>query len=62
MNDITKLIVRYRNLGILIDTNILLEILLSQEHAKEAKHFLDHMPRESLHLSDFSLHSIGLML
>ena len=46
----------------LIDTNILLEILLSQEHAKEAKHFLDHTPRESLYLSDFSLHSIGLML
>jgi len=46
----------------LIDTNVLLEIMLSQERAEEAKQFLDRSPRENLHLSDFSLHSIGLTL
>jgi len=46
----------------LVDSNILLEILLSQEHTEETKQFLSHIPPEELHLSDFSLHSIGLIL
>ncbi len=46
----------------LVDSNILLEILLSQESAEQAKQFLSRIPSENLYLSDFSLHSIGLIL
>lgn len=45
----------------LIDTNIFLEILLKQEKIEPCKDFLDKHIGE-LHLSDFSLHSIGVIL
>ena len=45
----------------LIDTNILLEVLLAQEKSKECKSFLNTNANE-LHLTDFSLHSIGVIL
>jgi len=45
----------------LIDTNIFLEILLKQEKTKHCKNFLAKHSGE-LHLSDFSLHSIGVIL
>lgn len=45
----------------LIDTNIFLEILLSQERKETCKTFLDtHIG--SISISDFSLHSIGVIL
>lgn len=45
----------------LIDTNIFLEILLGQEKKSRCKEFLEqHIG--NLSLSDFSLHSIGVIL
>lgn len=45
----------------LLDTNILLEILLGQEKSEQCRSFItDHANR--LYLSDFSLHSIGVIL
>ena len=46
----------------LIDTNIWLEILLDQEKSKEAFDFLSKVDSDSLVISDFSLHSIVLIL
>ena len=45
----------------LVDTNILLEIFLNQERKGECKKFLDTNVGR-LFLSDFSLHSIGVIL
>ncbi len=45
----------------LIDTNIFLEILLGQERKGICKDFLD-TSTEGLYISDFSLHSIGVIL
>ena len=45
----------------LVDTNIFLEILLSQERKDDCKSFLDENVG-SLFISDFSLHSIGVIL
>lgn len=45
----------------LLDTNIILEILLDQKRAEEAKQFIVSNIG-NLFLSDFSLHSIGLHL
>ncbi len=45
----------------LIDTNILLEVLLAQEKSEKCKSFLNKNATE-LHLTDFSLHSIGVIL
>ncbi len=44
----------------LVDTNIFLEILLAQIKKDACKHFLD-THSGSLSLSDFSLHSIGVI-
>ena len=46
----------------LVDTNIFLEVLLEQEKADEAERFLREVPTEHLHVSDFSLYSIGIIL
>jgi len=46
----------------LIDTNILLEILLRQEKSSICKNFLDDHEDHELCISDFTLHSIGLIL
>lgn len=47
--------------GYLIDTNIFLEILLGQENKEACKEFLStHLSQ--LYVSDFSLHSIGVIL
>jgi uncharacterized protein len=45
----------------LVDTNVFLEILLNQEKDKECKEFLNKNII-SLCISDFSLHSIGIIL
>ncbi|MEW5986033.1 MAG: PIN domain-containing protein [Chloroflexota bacterium] len=46
----------------LLDTNILLELLLDQNRADEVELFLRVTPPDSLHLSDFSLFSLGIIL
>jgi predicted nucleic acid-binding protein len=45
----------------LIDTNVFLEILLGQEKKEVAKRFLNSHPGK-LVMSDFTLHSIGVVL
>lgn len=45
----------------LVDTNIFLEIFLHQEKSEDCKKFLKEN-RSNLHLSDFSIHSIGIIL
>jgi len=45
----------------LIDTNIFLEILLNQEKENKCKAFLENTTGE-IYISDFSLHSIGVLL
>lgn len=45
----------------LVDTNILLEILLKQDKRKKCRKFLDDNIG-NIHITDFSLHSIGVIL
>ena len=45
----------------LVDTNVFLEILLGQEKKETCKQFLDNNIG-NLNISDFSLHSIGVIL
>lgn len=47
---------------LLIDTNIILEVILEQVKAEEAKALLSAGERHELVLSDYSLHSVGLIL
>lgn len=48
---------------LLVDTNIFLEVLLEQEaRENEAKKFLTKTDTHEFFISDFSLHSIGLIL
>jgi predicted nucleic acid-binding protein len=47
---------------LLIDTNIVLEVLLGQQRAGEAQALLAKTAKHDLFLSDYSLHSIGLLL
>ncbi len=51
----------------LVDTNVLLEVLLEQERADEAAAFLSRAnlsrgKAPDLHLTDFSLYSLGIIL
>jgi predicted nucleic acid-binding protein len=46
----------------LVDTNIWVERLLDQERSTEVGRFLAQMPPQQLLMSDFTLHSIGLIL
>jgi hypothetical protein len=47
---------------LLVDTNIILEIILEQEKVKEAQALLAHTTRHEFFITDYSLHSIGLIL
>ena len=47
---------------VLLDTNIFLEIILSQEKAKDAKNLLLKSSQHDFFITDYSLHSIGLLL
>lgn len=47
---------------VLLDTNIFLEIILSQEKAEDAKNLLLKSAQHEFFLTDYSLHSIGLLL
>jgi predicted nucleic acid-binding protein len=46
----------------LLDTNVFLEIILSQERAEEAKELLLKSEQHEFFITDYSLHSIGLLL
>jgi len=46
----------------LVDTNIWLERLLDQARANEVGSFLDHIPSEQIFITDFSFHSIGIVM
>ncbi|NJK95774.1 MAG: type II toxin-antitoxin system VapC family toxin [Bacteroidales bacterium] len=46
----------------LVDTNVWLERLLDQEKSEVASKFFDLIPTDSLFVSDFSIHSIGVIL
>lgn len=46
----------------LVDTNIWLERLLNQEKSEIVAQFLERIPLENLFVSDFSIHSIGVIL
>ena len=45
----------------LVDTNVFLEILLRQDKKEDCKSFLDNNI-ENINVTDFSLHSIGVIL
>src|SRR2546428_4371024 len=47
---------------LLVDTNIFLEVLLEQAHANDAKELLCKTDEHDFLISDFSLHSIGVLL
>jgi predicted nucleic acid-binding protein len=47
---------------VIVDTNIWLEQLLGQARAAEVGEFLAGMPPDSLLMTDFTLHSIGVIL
>ena len=46
----------------LVDTNIWLERLLNQEKSEEVGKFLDNISSGDLYITDFTFHSIGLIL
>lgn len=46
----------------LVDTNIWLERFLDQERSAEIGQFLDQTPTDQLLMTDFTLHSIGVIL
>ncbi len=46
----------------LLDSNIFLELLLDQDKADEVERLLRSVPRERLHVSEFSLYSVGIVL
>jgi len=46
----------------LVDTNVWLERLLDQEKSCEVGRFLDQISSDQLFITDFSFHSIGIIL
>ena len=46
----------------LVDTNVWLERLLDQEKSAVASRFFELIPTDELFVSDFSIHSIGVIL
>lgn len=46
----------------LVDTNVWLERLLDQQSSEAVGRFLDRTPPEHLFITDFSFHSIGVIL
>jgi hypothetical protein len=47
---------------LLVDTNLFIEVLLNQAKAGEARTLLENRKRHELFVSDFALHSVGLLL
>ena len=50
------------NIMYLLDTNVWLERLLNQEKAEEVGEMLDSISSENLYITDFALHSVGVIL
>lgn len=46
----------------LVDTNIWLERLLDQDNSEIVSKFLDTVPLDQIFISDFALHSIGVIM
>ena len=46
----------------LVDTNVWLERILDQAKSEEVGRFLDRTPAERVFITDFALHSIGIIL
>ncbi|MEX2598925.1 MAG: PIN domain-containing protein [Dehalococcoidia bacterium] len=46
----------------LVDTNVWLERLLDQERSGEVEDFLTRIPTDQLAITDFTVHSIGVIL
>lgn len=46
----------------LVDTNVWLELMLEQARSEEVAQFLSQIPSEHLFITDFSFHSIGVIL
>ena len=46
----------------LVDTNVWLERLLDQERSGEVGEFLDQISSHHLYITDFALHSIGIVM
>ena len=46
----------------MVDTNIWLELLLNQEKSEVVSEFLTIIPPTQLYVSDFAIHSIGVIL
>jgi PIN domain. len=47
---------------LLLDTNIILEIALEQDNAQECVNLLEQYDKIDFFISDFSIHSIGVIL
>ena len=47
---------------LLLDTNVFLEILLDQASSAEAQRLVAAVDRNEFWMSDYTLHSIGLLL
>jgi predicted nucleic acid-binding protein len=47
---------------LLVDTNVFLEVLLAQARATEARKFLASSPAHELFATDYTVHSVGLLL
>jgi predicted nucleic acid-binding protein len=47
---------------LLLDTNIFLELILEQQKAQEARNLLSKADKYEFFVTDFSIHSIGLLL
>ena len=46
----------------LLDTNVWFERLLNQEKVEEVGEMLDSISSENLYITDFALHSVGVIL
>ena len=51
-----------KEIEFLVDTNVWLERLLEQEKSDEVKRFLDEVSPDVLFISDFSVHSIAIIM
>lgn len=47
---------------LLVDTNLFIEVLLNQASAPEAQAFLENAKGHDIFVTDFTMHSIGLLL
>jgi len=46
----------------LVDTNCFMQIVRERPHATEVKTFLGAVPRSQLFISDFTVHSVGVIM